>query len=206
MNILIIGCGTMGSTLAAALDKKGNDISIVDRDSESFDLLPDSFSGFTTTGIAIDQDILKRAGIGTCDAFFAVTDNDDMNLMTAQIAKQVYSVPKIFVRVDDVGKCRVFENIGVSIISPTKLTVSAACDALEEDNSLDRELKFGNALIKFTAIDLPANYVGSSPEDIELEEDESLFAVVREGEGFILFHNQHIVFEAGDKLIFAKKN
>ena len=206
MNILIIGCGSMGSNLAAALDKKGNDISIIDKNPESFEALPSDFSGFTATGVAIDQDVLKRAGIGACDALFAVTENDDMNLMTAQIAKEVFGVPKIFVRVDDIGKCSVFENIGVKIISPTKLTVSAACAALEDDESKDRELKIGNALIKFSIFELPENYVGRLPEDIELENDESLFGIIRDNRGFILYHNQPIAFESGDKLVFAKRN
>ena len=206
MNILIIGCGIVGSTLAAALDKKGNDISVIDKNRESFESLPAEFSGFTATGIAIDQDVLRHAGIGSCDALFAVTENDDMNLMAAQIAREVFDVPKIFVRVDDIGKCRVFEDIGVNIISPTKLTVSAACAALEEENLREKELYFGNSQIKFTTIPLPENYVGRFPEDIELEEDELLFGVIRSGAGFVLYRNQPIAFELGDRLVFAKKN
>lgn len=206
MNILIIGCGTMGSTLAAELDRKGNDISIIDRNPESFEALPPDFNGFTATGVAIDRDVLKRAGIESCDAFFAVTENDDMNLMTAQIAREVFNIPKIFVRVDNIGKCRVFENVGVNIISPTKLTVSAACAALEEEATRDRVLSFGNARITFSIIDLPENYVGSVPEDIELEEEETLFGIIRGEAGFILYNNVPVTFESGDKLVFAKKN
>lgn len=206
MNILIIGCGTMGSTLAAELDRKGNDISIIDRNPESFESLPPDFNGFTATGVAIDRDVLKRAGIESCDAFFAVTENDDMNLMTAQIAREVFNIPKIFVRVDNIGKCRVFENVGVNIISPTKLTVSAACAALEEEATRDRVLSFGNARITFSIIDLPENYVGSVPEDIELEEEETLFGIIRGEAGFILYNNVPVTFESGDKLVFAKKN
>ncbi len=206
MNILIIGCGTVGSTLAAELDRKGNDISVIDRNADSFDSLPANFSGFTATGIAIDQDVLKRAGIGSCDVLFAVTDNDDMNLMTAQIAKCVFNVQKIFVRVDNVAKCSVFENLDVNIISPTKLTVSAACKALDEGESEDKELQFGNAQIKFSVIGLPENYIGCLPSDIELESDESLFGIIRESTGFILYRDQPVAFEMGDKLVFAKKN
>ena len=109
-------------------------------------------------------------------------------------------------RLDNVGKCRVFEDIGVNIISPTKLTVSAACEALDEEENRDRELKFGNAQIKFSTIALPENYVGCLPEDIELEEEESLFGIIRGNAGFILYNNQPIAFESGDMLVFAKKN
>ena len=46
MNIIIIGCGKVGSELAGVLDKRGNDVSVVDRDGRNFDRLPGDFSGF----------------------------------------------------------------------------------------------------------------------------------------------------------------
>jgi len=62
MNILIIGCGRVGSELAELLDKRGHDVSVIDRRPENFDRLPGDFSGFTTTGVPIDQNVLRKAG------------------------------------------------------------------------------------------------------------------------------------------------
>ena len=87
MNILIIGCGMVGSTLANTLDARGHDVSVIDKNSEKFDSLSSEFGGFTTTGVPIDTDVLKRAGISTCDALFAVTAEDDMNIMVSQLAR-----------------------------------------------------------------------------------------------------------------------
>ena len=67
-------------------------------------------------------------------------------------------------------------------------------------------LEIGNAQIKFSIFELPENYVGCLPEDIELENDESLFGIIRDNRGFILYHNQPIAFESCDKLVFAKRN
>ena len=68
MNILIAGCGRIGAQLAAALDRRGHDVSVIDRDEKCFDILPADFGGFTTQGVPIDSDALKRAGAETCDA------------------------------------------------------------------------------------------------------------------------------------------
>ena len=76
MNVLIIGCGMVGSALAETLDERGHDVSVIDKNGAKFDSLSPKFGGFTTTGVPIDQDVLKRAGIQTCDALFAVTAQD----------------------------------------------------------------------------------------------------------------------------------
>ena len=90
MNILIIGCGRVGSELAELLDKRGHDVSVIDRRPENFDRLPGDFSGFTTTGVPIDQNVLRKAGIESCDAVCAVAQDDDLNIMAAQMAKEIF--------------------------------------------------------------------------------------------------------------------
>lgn len=207
MNILIIGCGMVGSELAVTLDNRGHDVSVIDRNTDRFETLPSSFAGFTTTGIAIDCDVLRRAGIESCDALFAVTDEDDMNIMVSQIAGRTFKVPKIFARIADIRKGEVFEELGINIICPTKLTVSAACAAAEEaDGSKGAELNFENHTVHFLTLDVPEQFIDKTPDDVEYEKDEVLFGVIRQGAGLILYNGgKEIIFAAGDKLIFAKK-
>lgn len=205
MNILVIGCGTAGAALANTLDLRGHDVSVIDKGSESFDALSADFGGFTTAGVPIDPVILKRAGIETCDALFAVTDDDDMNIMVAQLARAQFSVPKIFTRIIDIGKGEVFESLGVSVICPTKLTVTAACAAIDEHDT-GVEMNFENYTVHFSTIDLPEEFIGSAPSDIGYEDGETLFAVIRKNGGFIMHRGQPLNFEGGDKLVFAKRS
>lgn len=205
MNVLIIGCGMVGSALAETLDEKGHDVSVIDKNDVKFDKLSAKFGGFTTTGVPIDQDILKRAGIQTCDALFAVTESDDMNIMVSQLARQTFNVPKIFARITDIEKGRVFEQLGINVICPTKLTVSAACAAVEDDDGMIDELNFEKDVVHFSTMDVPEEFIGSMPDDIQYEGEEMLFGVLRAGAGLILYRGQPLNFIEGDKLIFAKK-
>lgn len=205
MNILIIGSGSVGTALAAELDEKGHDVSVVDRTEEDLESLPAKFGGFTTVGVPIDMDILKRAGIESCDALFAVTNEDDLNIMASQLAQRVFRVPKIFARITDIEKGRLFEEIGVNVICPTKLTVSAACAALEENNDRAVELNFENHTVIFSTIELPEDMEESSPDDIEYEDGEILFGVIRKGSGFIMYRGQPLTFQKSDKLVFARR-
>ena len=204
MNILIIGCGMVGSELAAELDMHGHDVSIVDKDGH-FELLPDDFSGFTTIGVPIDQDVLKRAGIGSCDALCAVTDNDNMNIMVTQIASKVFGVPKVFARIRDISKGEIFESLGIHTVCPTRLVVNAARAAIEEDTCTTEELSFENHNVRFTTMDVPESLIGDMPEDITYEQGEVLFGVIRGSELIFYQDNEKIEFAEGDKLIFAKK-
>ena len=61
MNILVAGCGKVGSRLAYALSERGFDVCIVEQDAELFDNLPSDFVGYTIHGVPIDQDVLKKA-------------------------------------------------------------------------------------------------------------------------------------------------
>ncbi len=205
MNILIIGCGSVGSELAALFDKRGHDVSVVDRREESFELLPGDFGGFTTVGVPIDQDILKKAGIETCDAVCAVTQDDNLNIMAAQLAEGIYKVPRVFARISDVDKVDVFRGFGIHTVCPTRLTVQAAIAAIEDVNE-EAELYIDRNPVHFTTMDMPPEFVGMQPSDIELEPDEILFAIIRENGAFLLYNGQVITLGEKDRLVFAKKS
>lgn len=205
MNILIIGCGCVGSELAALFDKRGHDVSVVDRREESFDSLPGDFGGFTTVGVPIDQDILKKAGIETCDAVCAVTQDDNLNIMAAQLAEEIYKVPRVFARISDVDKVDVFRGFGIHTVCPTRLTVQAAVAAIEDVNE-EAELYIDRNAVHFTTMDMLPEFVGKQPSEIELEPDEILFAIIRENGAFLLYNGQVITLGEKDRLVFAKKS
>ncbi len=205
MNILVIGCGMVGAALANVLDKRGHDVSVIDKNGDRLDALSADFGGFTTVGVPIDTDVLKRAGISTCDALFAVTSEDDTNIMVSQLARTMFGVPKIFSRVTDIGKGEVFEKFGINVICPTKLTVTAACAALEEPDK-GVEVNFENYTVHFSVIDVPEEFIGKTPKDIEYEDEETLFAVMRKSGGFKMYCGQELSFSEDDKLIFAKRS
>ena len=130
MNLLIAGCGSVGSALAMAMCKMGHTVSVVDRAKESFDKLDNNFTGFTVIGNPIDQDVLKRAGIEGCDAVAAVTSTDNVNVMISQVAKELFGVKQVLTRVYSPSSAGIFATFGLHIVCPTSLTVDSAIEAL----------------------------------------------------------------------------
>ena len=119
MNIVIMGCGRVGAQLAGMLDEDGHKVTVMDSDTYSFRRLPPSFKGTPLVGDGTDEDYLKKAGIEEADAFIAVTQGDNRNVMAAQIAKHMYNVPKVICRIYDPLREEMYQTLGLETISPT---------------------------------------------------------------------------------------
>ena len=121
MNVVIMGCGRVGAELAALLEEAGHKVTILDRDTYSFHRLPSSFNGTPLVGDGTDEESLKKAGIEEADAFVAVTQGDNRNVMAAQIAREVFNVPKVVCRIYDSLREEIYHTLGLDTISPTKV-------------------------------------------------------------------------------------
>jgi len=132
MKVIIMGCGRVGARLAYLLSKEGHDISILDLDSYSFRRLPPDFSGKAIVGNGLDMDTLRKVGIEEADAFVAVTQGDNRNVMASQIAKHIFNVPKVLCRIYDPIREEMYKNLGLRTISSTKIISELLKEMLEE--------------------------------------------------------------------------
>ncbi len=131
MKVLIMGCGRVGAQLASIMDKEGHDITVLDINGHSFRRLSPDFGGTALLGDGTDSETLKRAGIEIANAFVAVTEGDNRNLMAAQIAKYIYNVPKVICRIYDPMRKDVYEAVGLEAISPTVVFADLLKEKLE---------------------------------------------------------------------------
>ena len=130
MNIVILGCGRVGATLATQLEQAGHKIAIIDSSSDAFQRLGPKFKGEKITGNGVDEEVLKRAGIEKADAFAAVTNGDNRNIMASQIAKEIFHIKKVVCRIYDPLRESTFKELGLETICPTTIISSMVSDAL----------------------------------------------------------------------------
>ena len=119
-----MGCGRVGARIASLLDHSGNAITVIDTDSRAFRRLPAGFGGETVIGTGIDEDVLRKAGIEDADAFIAVTNGDNRNIMAAQVARLVFEVPVVVCRIYDPVREDTYRRLGLTTVCPTT-TISA---------------------------------------------------------------------------------
>jgi len=131
MKVIIMGCGRIGARLAGLLAAEGHKVTILDTDAYSFRRLPPDFGGTALLGNGLDEDALKKAGMQEADAFVAVTQGDNRNIMAAQIAKHIFNVPRVLCRIYDPLRQELYETLGLETISPTKIFAQILKEKLE---------------------------------------------------------------------------
>jgi trk system potassium uptake protein TrkA len=125
-----MGCGRVGAQLASLLDADGHQITVLDIDAHSFRRLPPSFGGTALVGDGTDEEMLRKAGIAEADAFVAVTQGDNRNVMGAQIAKNIFNVRRVICRIYDPLRKDVYEALGLEAVSPTVVFAQLLRDKL----------------------------------------------------------------------------
>ncbi len=133
MNVVIMGCGRVGATVAARLSDEGHAVSIVDTDSFAFSRLPKSFQGRCVVGSGNDLRVLEEVGIREADAFIALASGDNRNILASQRAKHVFEVKTVVTRVKDPQRSEIYEELGLRTFSPTTIGADLAHDALFND-------------------------------------------------------------------------
>lgn len=100
MRILILGAGTSGRMLASRLCADNQDVVLVDRDPRALERVESSLDLLTLQGDAVDPRVLEDAGIGKCDMFVAVTDQESVNILACSLA-HIAGVPRKIARVSN---------------------------------------------------------------------------------------------------------
>jgi trk/ktr system potassium uptake protein len=125
MRAVIVGCGRVGSSLAAALDRAGHRVLILDTVTAAFDRLPSTFGGEAVRGDGTDEDTLIRVGAGGADCFFALTEGDNRNIMAAQVARESLGIANALAKINDPVRARAYADLGVATICRTTLIADA---------------------------------------------------------------------------------
>lgn len=120
-NVIVVGCGRVGSQLANMLSDNGNNVCVIDRKAESFEKLGRNFNGRTVHGVGFDEDTLIEANIEECDILVSVTELDNTNLMCAKVANRLFGVPRTIVRLYNPDHERAYMQLGIDYVCGTSL-------------------------------------------------------------------------------------
>ncbi len=202
MNVLIVGCGKVGCRLAQMLAADGHDVSVVDESEDNLRHLGTDFTGFTTCGLPIDRDTLLRAGIESCEAVACVCAEDNVNIMVGQIAKEIFGVKNVLVRIYDVEREAVYSDLGLSTFCPTNLNAAVAFDALIEKNT-PKSLQFGSHMLQFYEVKAPRQVYDCDISQVELSEHHFLFAVQKAAGNLCICSGAPLKIQKGDTLIIG---
>ena len=129
MNVVIMGCGRVGSRIASELDSEGHTVSVIDMEINAFQLLSREFRGRRVSGNGVDRRIQLEAGIEEADVFMALANGDNRNAMAAQVAMHQHKVERVIARIFDPERAEVYREVGLEAVNPPTVVAQLALEA-----------------------------------------------------------------------------
>lgn len=157
MQILILGAGQVGSSVAASLAREDDDITIVDENNDLLQDLQDHYDIRTVQGRASHPDVLARAGAEDADLVLAVTNSDEVNIVACQICHTLYRTPTKIARIRSnqyLLKPALFNNDAIAIdmlISPEQIVTEYIERLVLHPNAL-QVLDFAGGKVQLVAV------------------------------------------------------
>jgi trk system potassium uptake protein len=127
---VIVGCGRVGSVLADSFDRAGHQVIVLDLQTTAFHRLPGTFRGAAVRGDGTDEDTLRRAGAESADLFMAMTEGDNRNVMSAQLAIEALDAKQVIAKINDPLRASAYAELGIATLCRTNLMASAVSDFL----------------------------------------------------------------------------
>lgn len=200
MNIIVVGCGRVGSELANRLYQRGHRVTVIDPVRASFDNLPPDFRGQTIEGEALSQDVLRRAGVAQAQGLAAATNSDSVNAVVAHVAQVVYHVPHIVIRNYDPHWRPLHEAFGLHVVS----SASWGAQRMEEllyQSEIRTVFSAGNGEVEVYEFGVPDAWHGAGLADLVPDGLCTVAAVTRAGKAQLPSRDTRL--ETGDVILLS---
>ena len=211
MNIIILGAGQVGSTVATELAKEeSNEITVIDTNQQILSELQDRLDLRTICGNGSYPGLLEDAGADDADMLIALTNSDEINMIACQIASSIFHTPTKIARIrspEYLGRPGLFaeESIPVDVmISPESLVTDYIYHLIEHPSAL-QVLDFAQGRVQLVAVKAYEDGLMVGRELRTMNEhvpgvDMRVAAIFREGQS--IQPSADCIIESGDEVFF----
>jgi trk system potassium uptake protein TrkA len=184
MKTIIMGCGRVGSHVSMLLAKSGHEVTVIDPLAENLAVLGENFKGVKIQGIGFDRNVLIKAGIETTEAFAATSKSDNVNIVAARIAHNIFHVPRVVARLYDPRRAEIYRRLGLQTISMIAWGSERIFEMLTHSN-LDPLISFGAGEVSIISLDVTPKIQGQFVRQVEIPGEISVVGITRDGVSFL---------------------
>src|SRR5574341_45703 len=159
MKIIVMGCGRVGEQVSLLMEQDGHEVTVIDSDGDALRRLGPKFKGRKIKGVGFDHSVLIEADIHNADAFAATSSSDNVNIVAARIARNIFRVPRVIARLYDPRRAEIYQRLGLLTISSTNLGAERIRELLTHSD-LDPILTFGSGDVCLLSVEAPYHLVG----------------------------------------------
>ena len=195
VHYVIMGCGRVGAELTIQLSQAGHTVAVIDKRPEAFDRLPPGFNAKTVVGTGFDREVQEEAGVREADAFIAVSNGDNSNIVSARVAREHFHVKNVIARIYDPKRAEIYERLNIPTVATVRWAAKQIQYLLFHPREQMRETFAGGSLMILT-VEVPEHLAGHKIESVTLPGEIEVVGVDRGGGGFI--PKDASTFQSGD--------
>ncbi|WP_020637381.1 potassium channel family protein [Amycolatopsis alba] len=203
MHVVIMGCGRVGASLAAALERLGHDVAVIDKSRQAFRRLGSDFHGQQVVGVGFDRQVLIEAGIERAGAFAAVSSGDNSNIISARVARENFGIDKVVARIYDHKRAAVYERLGIPTVATVPWTTDRFLRTLLPDG-VASEWRDPSGSVALLQLPLHESWVGHSVRDLQDTTGARVAFIMRFGTAVL--PDTKAVIQADDVVYVAAKS
>ena len=202
MYIIVIGGGRVGYYLTKALLDEGHEVLVVEQDANWCRGISEELGSVCFHGDGCEAATLTEIGTGRADMLVAVTGDDEDNLISCQVAKHKFNVPRTIARIRNPKNEIIFKKLGIDVtVSSTNIIL----EQIEEEvptHPLTHLLTIRDKGLEMVEVKIPPEspVVGKSIEALRLPSETILSLIIRK-ECKPIIITPHTIIQADDQII-----
>jgi trk system potassium uptake protein TrkA len=206
MNIIVIGGGKVGFYLCKTLIEHGHQPLIIEKNKQTCEYASNQLDISTINADGSTIEALTSANASKADAVIAVTGQDQDNLISCQLAKKIFRVPKTVARINNPKNAEVMKKLGVDITISSTDNIARLLEREVDTTRIKSLLSLNRGEASLCELLIPDNYVLSGKRLFELDipEDAVIAAIFRQDKLIIPRGNAQII--SGDKVLVIAKD
>lgn len=201
MYIVVVGGGKVGYYLTKELLEQGHEALLIERNAERVDEIVEYLGNVALKGDGCEVSTLQEAGVARSDVLVAVTGDDEDNLVSCQLAKNHFGVPRTIARVNNPKNESIFRLLGIDVtVSATNILMTMI------EHEMPRRALLHLLAIQRMGVEIVeavlnpgARAAGKSIGDLALPPESSISVVIRGGS--FLIPSGSLVLLEGDEVI-----
>ena len=195
MKVIVMGCGRVGEQVCLLMSAEGHEVTAIDSNLAALARLGPAFKGQKVCGVGFDREVLETAGIRSADAFAATSPSDNVNIVAARIARNIFAVPRVVARLYDPRRAEIYQRLGLLTISSTSWGAERIRELLTH-SEFEPVFTFGSGEVSVLSLEIPSHLVGRRVKDLTINGEMTISAITRQDRAFIPILGSE--FQSGD--------
>jgi len=170
MFVIVVGGGKVGYNLTRMLLAEGHEVLVIEREARKCQIITDELGSVAMRGDGCEVAILEQAGTARADILIAVTGDDEDNLVSCQVAKHKFNVPRSIARINNPKNEHIFKLLGIDVTVSSTQVILAQIEENLPVHFLIPVLHLRGGKLDMVEVTIPGNaaVVGKRLKDLDL--------------------------------------